>query len=319
MYQLSSRAIIGTFYQRLNQDSGMAWIGAISNYFASDQDSEEYRWIGQSPVMREWVGGRNAKGFVSNGITIANKHFEATIDIPVKHLRRDKTGQIKARIGELATKTNSHWGLLLTELISKGESSPCYDGKSFFATDHKDNPKATPQSNLIEFDLATAGVNGEVGTPTSPTEAALREAILSGVQQIIGFKDDRGEPMNENATKFVVMVPVSLWFTAKACLSVPLSVGGATNPVKVLADLDIAVASNPRLKDTDKFYVFRADGDVKAFIRQEEEAVQVKAKAEGSEFEFDHDAHQYGVDTWRNVGYGYWQHAVKVTLTKGEE
>ena len=111
------------------------------------------------------------------------------------------------------------------------------------------------------------------------------------------------------------MVPVNYWFVAKAALAVPLSVGGATNPVKVLADLDIAVAANPRLTGN-KFYVFRADGDVKAFIRQEETAVQVKAKAEGSEYEFDHDAHQYGVDTWRNVGYGYWQHACQVTLTK---
>jgi phage major head subunit gpT-like protein len=57
---------------------------------------------------------------------------------------------------------------------------------------------------------------------------------------------------------------------------------------------------------------------VKAFIRQEETAVQIKAKAEGSEYEFDHDAHQYGVDTWRNVGYGYWQQACQVTLTKTE-
>jgi phage major head subunit gpT-like protein len=312
--RLSSRAIIGTFYKRLNAADGMEWINAISNYFTSDQDSEEYRWIGQSPVMREWIGGRHSKGFTSNGITIENKHFEATIDIPVKHLRRDKTGQINARIGELATRTNSHWALLLSELIKKGESNICYDGAYFFDTDHEEG-NSGKQSNKITFNLNNAGVNGEVGTPSSPTEAALREAILSGIQQIIGFKDDQGEPLNENATRFVVMVPTSLWFIAKACLAVPLSVGGATNPVKVLSDLDIAVAPNPRLTGA-KLYVFRTDGDVKAFIRQEEESVQVKAKAEGSEYEFDHDAHQYGVDTWRNVGYGYWQHACLVNLVK---
>lgn len=313
--QLSSRAIIGQFYKRLNENAGMEWITAISNYFTSDQDSEEYRWIGQSPVMREWAGSRHAKGFTTNGITIANKHFEATIDIPVKHLRRDKTGQIKARIGELATKTNSHWALLLSELLAKGENTPCYDGKNFFADNHREG-KSGNQSNKITFDLANAGINGEVGTPTAPTEAAMREAILAGIQQIIGFKDENAEPMNENASRFVVMIPLSLYFVAKACVAAPLSVGGATNPVRVLADLDIAVAPNARLTDGDKFFVFRADGDVKAFIRQEEEAVQVKAKAEGSEYEFDHDAHQYGVDTWRNVGFGYWQHACSVQLTK---
>lgn len=315
MNKLSSRAIIGEFFKRLNADDGMAWIGAISNYFTSDQDTEEYAWIGQSPVMREWIGGRHAKGFTSNGISIENKHFEATIDIPVKHLRRDKTGQVKVRIGELATRTNSHWALLLSKLIEKGETTPCYDGHFFFSETHKEGKNGQQQSNKIEFDLAKAAINGEVGTVDGPTEAALREAILSGIQQIIGFKDNQNEPINENATKFLVMVPVNYWFVAKAALAVPLSVGGATNPVKVLADLDIAVAANPRLTGN-KFYVFRADGDVKAFIRQEETAVQVKAKAEGSEYEFDHDAHQYGVDTWRNVGYGYWQHACQVTLTK---
>lgn len=314
MKRLSSRAIIGEFYKRLNENDGLAWIQAISNYFTSDQDTEEYAWLGQSPVMREWVGGRHAKGFQSNGISIENKHFEATLDIPVKHLRRDKSGQVKVRIGEMATRTNSHWALLLSELITNGENRECYDGKSFFAENHKEG-KSGVQSNKISFDLAKSSVNGEVGTPAAPTEAALREAILAGIQQIIGFKDDQGEPMCENASRFIVMVPVKLWFVAKAALAVPLTTGGATNPVKVLADLDIGVAANPRLTG-DKVYIFRADGDVKAFIRQEETAVRMKAKAEGSEYEFDHDAHQYGVDTWRNVGYGYWQHACQVTITK---
>lgn len=65
---LSSRAIIGSFYRRLKQDTGMKWVAAISNYFQSDQDSETYNWLGQVPVMREWVGGRQAKGFTTNGL-----------------------------------------------------------------------------------------------------------------------------------------------------------------------------------------------------------------------------------------------------------
>ena len=165
MNKLSSRAIIGEFFKRLNADDGMAWIGAISNYFTSDQDTEEYAWIGQSPVMREWIGGRHAKGFTSNGISIENKHFEATIDIPVKHLRRDKTGQVKVRIGELATRTNSHWALLLSKLIEKGETTPCYDGHFFFSETHKEGKNGQQQSNKIEFDLAKAAINGEAPTP----------------------------------------------------------------------------------------------------------------------------------------------------------
>jgi len=77
-------------------DPGAAWINAISNYFTSDQASEEYAWLGMSPVMREWIGGRNAKGFRENNLTIKNKHYEATLEYLVRDLRRDKTGHIIA-------------------------------------------------------------------------------------------------------------------------------------------------------------------------------------------------------------------------------
>lgn len=123
--------------------------------------------------------------------------------------------------------------------------------------------------------------------------------------------------MNESASKFLIMVPNHLWFTARAALSVPLTVGGSTNVVKVLSDLDIMVTQNPRLKVwKDKFAVFRVDGSVRPFIRQEEKPLVLKAIAEDSELEFKEDKHQYGVDTWRNVGYGFWQHACLAQIVK---
>ena len=309
--ELSSRAIIGLYYKRLEQKSGMDWVEAVSNYFTSDQESETYKWLGQVPVMRQWVGGRQAKGFTTNGLTIENKHFEATLEIPLVDLRRDKTGQITVRINELADRTNSHWAQLLSKLIANAEGTVCYDGQYYFDTDHKDEQSGV-QSNKLELDLTGfAGQidGGKVGDITSPSEAAFRLAILKVIQQVLSFKDDQGEPMNENASKFLVVVPTSLWYIAKTAMAVPLSVGGSTNAIKVLDELDISIAQNPRLTWTDKFAVFRTDSSVKPFIRQEEENIKLKAIAEGSELEFKHDKHWYGVDTWRNVGYGFWQHA----------
>jgi phage major head subunit gpT-like protein len=316
--ELSSRAIIGLYYKRLEQKTGMDWIEAISNYFTSDQESETYKWLGQVPVMREWIGGRQAKGFTTNGLTIENKHFEGTLEINVKDLRRDKTGQIKARINEFADRTNSHWAQILSKLLVSGESTVCYDSQYYFDTDHFEGKSGT-QSNKIQLDL-TAFVDqidgGKVGIATAPSEAAFRLAALKAIQQILSFKDDQGEPMNENANKFLIKVPTSMWHIAKAALAVPLTVGGSTNSIKVMNELDISVAQNPRLPWTDKFAVFRTDSSVKPFIRQEEEGVKLKAIAEGSELEFRYDKHEYGVDTWRNVGYGYWQHSCLAQLIK---
>lgn len=316
--ELSSRAIIGRYYKRLNQKSGMAWVEAVSNYFTSDQESETYKWLGQVPVMRDWIGGRQAKGFNTNGLTIENKHFEATLEIPLVDLRRDKTGQIEVRINELADRTNSHWAQLLSKLIINGESTICYDGQYYFDTDHNEG-KSNSQSNKISVDLTEFSNQidgGKVGNIDSPSEAALRLAILRTIQQILSFKDDQGEPMNENASKFLVVVPTSLWYLAKSAISVPLTVGGSTNIVKVLDEVDISIAQNPRLDWANKFAVFRTDSSVKPFIRQEEKNVQLKAIAEGSELEFKYDKHWYGVDTWRNVGYGFWQHACLTELVK---
>ncbi|MEX0599060.1 MAG: Mu-like prophage major head subunit gpT family protein, partial [Rhodothermales bacterium] len=136
--RITSRAVIGEFYRVLEQDNGVGWVNALGMYFGSDQASEEYAWLGDTPAMREWIGGRNAKGFRENGITVKNKHFEATIEIAVRHMRRDKSGQAMVRIAELADRANSHWASLLSTLQINGESTVCYDGQFFFDTGHSE-------------------------------------------------------------------------------------------------------------------------------------------------------------------------------------
>lgn len=306
---LGSRAIIGRFYQALEQDAGVGWVDPISMLFQSDQASETYAWLGQSPAMREWIGGRNAKGFRENGITIANKKYEATLEIPLDWMRRDKTGQIQVRIDEMAQRANAHWAKLLTALIEAGESANGYDGQYFFDTDHSEGDSGS-QSNDISVDITTA---------TAPTAAEMETAILAATQKIMGFKDDQGEPMNEAARRFVVMVPTPFMAASAAALNNPIittSAGAAaTNTLVNLGGFTYQLAINPRLSWTTKFALFRADGGASAIIRQEEEPLQISALAENSEEEFKHDRHLYGIKSMRNCGYGYWQKACLVTFT----
>lgn len=311
--KLTSRAVIGRFYKTLQAANGMEWINQISNYFTSDQASEEYAWLGQSPVMREWVGGRQAKGFTENSLTIANKHFEATLEVLVRDMRRDKSGQVMARIDDLARRTNSHWAKLLSTLIINGEATACYDGQYFFDTDHSEGDSGT-QSNDISVDISGLPV-GTAGTTTAPAVAEMQFVIAQAIQAIVGFKDDQGEPMNEDASRFVVMAPVSLMNPVLQAVATPVQVAETQSALTALKqDFSIGAVINPRLTWTTKVCVFRTDSAIKSLIRQEETGVSLKAKAEGSEFEFDNDAHQYGVDTWRNVAYGYWQNCCLATM-----
>lgn len=310
---LSSRAIIGMFYKRLEQAAAESWMGRVSMLMNSDQESEEYKWLGQAPAMREWIGGRQAKALRENGIVIPNKKYESTLRIPVDWIRRDKTGQIRVRINEQALRANSHWASLLSTLLKNGESGTCYDGQYFFDTDHSEG-KSGSQSNSITVDISAVAASVH-GTATKPSPEELQEMILQGAQQIIGFLDDEGEPMNENARDFVVKVPLAYWIPALKAVGAQQIANSGDN-VLLSAAMDgfrFQIAANARLNTwTDKLAVFRADSDVAAFIRQEETPIQMKAKAEGSEHEFDTNTHEYGIDASRNVGYGYWQNACLV-------
>jgi phage major head subunit gpT-like protein len=314
MDKLTQRQIIGEFYKTLAMDLGAGWIGGISNYFTSDQSSEEYAWLGMVPQLRKWIGGRNAKGLREQSMTIVNQHYEATLDFLVRDLRRDKTGQALVRIRELARRTNSHWASLLSTLILDGLSTTCYDGQYFFDTDHSEGDSGT-QSNDISVDISElpAAVTGVV---TAPSVEEMQLSIAQGIQSILGFKDDQGEPMNELASAFLVMVPMSLFNVAIQAVATPIQIDASQTAMTALKqEFSISAVPNARFNWTDEFAVFRTDGDVKPLIRQEETAVQLKVKGVGSEYEFDNDAHQYGVDTWRNVGYGMWQSGCLVTMT----
>ena len=313
---LGSRAIIGRFFNRLDAYVGTTWLDLVSKYFPSDQASETYNWLGMVPAMREWIGGRQAKGFRENGITIVNKKFEATLEILCDWIRRDKTGQIDIRIDELVIRCVEHWTELLSTLITNGTgdtSGLCYDGQYFFDSDHSEGDSGT-QLNL----LAAAQVAAlDVTTATAPTASEAVKAILGVIAYMLTYKDDQGKPINANAKNFLVMTSPLLWpYLAPAVVTNQIT-SGETNVIKALeADgFKISLACNPLLTYTTQFVTFRTDAPMKSLIRQEEEAMKVDSQAEGSHEEFTNDRHLYGVKAIRNVGYGMWQHAAHATLS----
>lgn len=313
---LGSRSIIGKFYARFEATLGASWVGKLCMHIDSNQESETYKWLGAVPGLREWVGGRQAKGLRTTGLTIVNKVFEATLKVLVDEIRRDKTGQVMVRVNELADSAVNHIEELVTTLIITGDTSVCYDGQYFFDTDHAEGNNSTSQANLITFDISDSVPSGQGGTATSPTAITMQYAILDGVAKILGFKDDENKPMNPQAKEFIVMAGPSLMRPVLAATSLPTLEAGAANLIKGAAGkFSITPEINPRLTAwTSSIAVFRADGNVKPFIEQEEQGVSVDAVAEGSEHEFKEREHLYGVTRIGNVGYGVWQHACKVNM-----
>ena len=315
---LGVKGIIGRFYATLEQYMGSSWIDMISMLFTSDQASETYKWLGQVPAMREWLGDKQAKGFRDDGITLANKEFEATLEILRKWLRRDKTGQIGIRIGELADRAGGHWEELLSTLIINGTgdtSGLCYDGQYYFDDDHAEGESGT-QKNLL---TATEVPALDVTTATKPTAAEAADAILGVIAYMMTIKDDRGKPMNSHARKWVVQTGPVLWAAlAPAVYSGRVASGESNKLLAIIenSDLEIAVVANPYLTAfTTQFATFRVDAPAKALIRQEEVPVQMKVLGADSEHAFKTRKMLFSAEATRNVTYGYWQYASHATLS----
>jgi phage major head subunit gpT-like protein len=240
----------------------------------------------------------------AQGVTIANKVWESSIRVDADEARRDKTGQIMIRVNELARRVATHPNSLLTTLLLNGASAAGYDGVSFFNTAHSEGDSGA-QSNSISVDIATA---------TAPTDADMFNAIVRSIAQMMGLKDDQGEPLNEAARSFLVMVPMGFLASTLHALS-SREIDATSNPLAAGDPFRIDWVANPRLTWTDKFAVFRTDGDARPFIFQEELPVQVQILAEGSELEINENQHQYGVKAVHAAGYGFWQNACLVTFT----
>lgn len=300
---LTSRAIIGRFYRRLEEHAETAWWTRLALQFSSNQESETYRWLGMVPQVREWIGGRQVKPLRANGMTIANKTWEATVRVDADEQRRDKTGQILVRINELARRVATHPNKLITDLITTGAYIDTYDGAKFFATDHAEGDSGT-QSNSLSFDAAS---------PTAPTEDEMYNAIVTGIANLLQLNDDTGEPINEGAREFVVMVPTIFLPATLTALTQPR--GEINNPLAGPEPFRVTWIANPRLSWSTQFCIFRTDGATRPFIFQEEMPVQVHALAEGSELEANENQHQYGVKAVHAAGYGFWQNACLVTFS----
>lgn len=301
-------------FQEMESATGSTWIPKISNEFQSRSASELYGGLGTVPQMREWIGGKQAKSFTEQSLRLTNKDYESTIEINVKDLQRDKTDFLRAKIGELTRRAVTHTGKLLSNVIENGTGTTvasCYDGLALFSSTHAVGSSGTID-NTIDVDIS-AVPTGQHGSTTAPSVGEMAYAILAAVKQLKSFKDDQGEPINEGANSFVVMVPTGLWDRAMLSVAVQFLAEGEANVLKT-PGLTIDVQENARLTWTDKFAVFRVDAPIKSLIVQIEEDNVFKAKAEGSDFEFDNKAHQYSVEKSGTVGCGRFDRCVLVTL-----
>jgi len=286
---------------------------AIGTRIETDQEQEEYTFLGESPYLREWKSSRMASDLLEQGVTIKNVDYEATLKIKASDLRRRKSDQIIKRVRNLGTRSALHWDQLIVDtLTSNSGAGPVgYDGVAFFAATHSEGSSGT-QKNLL---TATEVPALDVGTAAAPTATEMQAAILGVIQHMLGFKDDRGQPMTDGCREFSVVAPVNLWGALVSALGLKViqgSGGAIDNPLANLEGFTIRPHVTGLLTTTTVFYVFATDVDVRSLILQDE----VDDAIETDESRVFTDKMVYfGVSATRGIGPGYWQFASKATLS----
>lgn len=311
---LSSKAIMGMIYAAIEGLAKASWVNRIAlRNDQSEQKSEEYPLLSQTPQFREWIAGRDARRLLVETLTLVNRKYEATVEDFVDNWRFDSSGMLQRRVDGFAARAETHWAKLICDLLPLGTSTLTYDNQNFFSASHSFGESGTLSNLLTNATYSEL----DVATPAAPTTIEMANAINAAVNHFFTFKDDQGEPINEDAEKFLVLCPVNHARSARAAVGKELLASGSTaidNPLRNNGFI-IDVVPTARLTQTDRFYVFREDAQIPAVILQEKQpGLELTKKAEGSDYEHDKDMWQFGAKANRAAGLFGWQSAIQVVL-----
>jgi phage major head subunit gpT-like protein len=274
--------------------------------------AEKLDFLGMVPALRRWVGSREAKRVLAYAYTVITDKYESTIDIPLDWINNDKTGQVAQAAGQLVRRYNPQWiSARVAYLLNNAASLLCFDGKAFFATDHSWGDSGTIDNKIV--------YNGS--SANNPTAIEAASAIVAAYNAMMAFKDDRGEPTNENMSKAVLLVPAGVATTIASAVyqavkqdRLDTGAGVLDNPVKGLP-CAFEVVSTPRYTQSRMLMINDSpDACPLAFIENKAD-FSLTSKANGSDYAHDSDAWQYGIKAVGEAGFGRFTDAISTEFT----
>lgn len=249
----------------------------------SSTKSEEYKWLGNFPRMREWIGDRAVKALSVDGFTIKNKDFEATVSVDRNDIEDDTIGVYRPVIEQLGQSAKQHPDQLISDLLIAGFAALGFDKVTFFNAAHP-NGAAGTFSNLL------TGVN-------SPLSADSYAAARAQMQSLV---NDEGSPLK--VIPNLLIVPPALEAAARLLLRADKTANGATNIWQTSADILVApeLAAHPK-----KWFLADVSRAAKPFVLQTRKAAEFVAMDKlQDENVFFRKEYVYGVDSRGNAGFG---------------
>ncbi len=281
-------------------------VGTIASVVDSAANNEKYAWIGQPPQMEELADEVKFTPLSDTGYTITNKTFVGGISVPRTLLEDDQVGGVMMRIKQLAEVAKFHPDKILMDAVINGADSTlglCYDAGAFFSATHSSRGVGSgsgSQSNLLTG----------AGTSTANIQTDLQAAIAA----MLNFKAENGEPFHLGGVReLLLLAPPALIKPIQEVLYAQLI--SNTSNVQVPSGVNIKVRYEPRLTSdsTADWYLLNIGGSMKPLIFQDRISLQFEALEQGdSESAFNREEYRYKVRARYNVGYAFWQSAIKI-------
>lgn len=145
----------------------------VSTLVPSTSRKEKYGWLGKVPGFREWIGPRQVQNLSQYDYEIANRPFEQTVGVDRDDIEDDNLGIYAPLFTELGRSAGAIYPELVFSLLKSGWVALCYDGQSYFDTDH-------PVLDINGVPQSVANTDGGAGEPwfLMDVSRALKPIIL---------------------------------------------------------------------------------------------------------------------------------------------
>lgn len=255
----------------------------VATVVPSSTGEQDYKWLGQIPEMREWIGEREVQSLAAYDYSLKNKKFEMTYGVPREDIEDDKYGVYAALFSNMGESAALHPDKLVFEAMMNGFTALCYDGKPFFAGNHQ--VENTTYSN-------------------KGNERLSRESYKKARASIMSIRGDKGKSLK--LMPDLLVVSPALEETARLILEAD-QVNGTTNVLKGTAKLLV----EPMLAEHESYWFLLCTGRfLKPFIYQLREKIRFTSLTKDTdENVFMRDEFLYGATGRSNAGYAFWQMA----------
>jgi phage major head subunit gpT-like protein len=247
----------------------------IATTIPSATAETNYKWLGQMPQMREWIGEREIQGLSAYDYTIKNRKFEMTVSVPRDDIEDDQYG--------VYTPLFANMGF---EALKNGFKKKCYDGKAFFAENHPSGERGKESAGNLSHEKLSA------------------EAYEKARTSIMCLTGDKGKSLHL-VPNLLVVSPANEK-SARLILKAD-QIDGTTNVLKDTAELLVTT----ELADVpNAWFLLCTNRFIKPIIFQKRKEIKMTALTKDDDTNvFMRDEFVWGADGRSNAGYGFWQMA----------